>query len=844
MSRINEILLVSHTHHDVGYTHTPDATRSLHWRAIAAALRLCDENSGDERARLRWTIEVSRPLLDFLELAPAEDVQRLRRLAGEGLVAATGGYLNMTQLVGSDELERSYAPVERLRGLGLDVRVVQHGDVNGLPWGTVPAMRRAGLTSLVMALNPNHGRAPFEQPSAFWWEGPDGSQVLTWLSLHYGLGAYWGILYGDMARAEPYLCRHIARLDERDDYPFDFAMVHLAHDNRFPSLDFQPLLRQWNKEHPDRPMRTATITEAMDKALATAATADLPVHRGEWADWWAHGHGSSAREVAIARQARSLVAAAQSARALAMLADAPSARTGDTVDWDGPPVYVRDAPTFAADTSRVYDDLLLFEEHTWGSRDSVTDPHGAFTRVHWHAKATFAYRALDRAWQLYAEGLHALLGAGGIGDQTPDGIVVYNPAAQRRSEPVFVAGGEHVVVARDLPPTGVMVCEPPSVTLASPAWQLETDRYTVRVDPGAGGIASLIDRSSGREWVDGRAGYGLGAVVYEQLPAGCEHPMATSREYFHPDTPGPEFVRTTAVGDEAPTVINSADWTAIQWRTSAPTLPDIHTTLRLYPGLDAIDLTVRLTKQPCYEPEGVYVAFPFAIEEPRFLLETGGAVYEADREQLPDTCRDWYSVQHAAAAIGPDGAGVLWGTVEAPLVQLGGFHTGRWARKLDARRGHINAWLMNNLYFTNFRAAQAGVDEFSFRLLPRSAGVDAAAVRDLGARLANAPVGRAGLPHPAEAFALLDLEPAAAVLCGLTLTDDGDGAVARIASLSDQPIEARLRWLGPTAVTIGSGDQAETAIGGPERVFNLALRPNETKTLLLRRALLGGEQHG
>jgi hypothetical protein len=131
----------------------------------------------------------------------------------------------------------------------------------------------------------------------------------------------------------------------------------------------------------------------------------------------------------------------------------------------------------------------------------------------------------------------------------------------------------------------------------------------------------------------------------------------------------------------------------------------------------------------------VYVAFPFAVERPTFWLETAGAVYRAGIDQLPDTCLDWQSIQHACGVT--DGArSVLWSTREAPLVQLGGIHTGQWARSLDAPTGILYAWLMNNLYFTNFRAEQGGAASFDFTLAARAGPIDADAIRRLGERVA------------------------------------------------------------------------------------------------------------
>jgi hypothetical protein len=189
----------------------------------------------------------------------------------------------------------------------------------------------------------------------------------------------------------------------------------------------------------------------------------------------------------------------------------------------------------------------------------------------------------------------------------------------------------------------------------------------------------------------------------------------------------------------------------------------------------------------------VFVAFPFAVPDPEFLLETAGAVYAAETEQLPDTSKDWYSIQHAIGING-GGRGILWGTFDVPLVQLGGFHTGEWARKLQAATGHVNSWLMNNLHFTNFQARQEGTRSYRYRFAPRSEAVTRETVRVYGRNLleplqARQYDGPIRLRHSGLGIAPSD------VLAELRPL--GDGAVRlRLRNLSLSPVLATVTWDG------------------------------------------------
>jgi alpha-mannosidase len=327
--KIKQILMIPHTHHDMGYTHIPEVVMRSHVDAIYEVLRLCERVGADhEDEAFRWTIEISEPLMRFLKSASPDEVYRLQSLIARRRLSITGGYMHMTQLIGHEEYVRFFYPVREFRQrYGLPVSVVQHGDINGMSWGVVPLMRQIGLDCLVLPLNPDHGRAPFEQPSAFVWEGQDGSRILVWLSMFYSLANNpWALTAGRIDKAQEPLAALVKRLNERDDYPFDFALIHSAEDNMLPNALICEAVRAWNAAGLQPPMRIATMDEAMERARAQAVGANLPVVRGEWADWWAHGHGSSAYETGISRLARSELRAAEVGRALAVLSGQPFQR--------------------------------------------------------------------------------------------------------------------------------------------------------------------------------------------------------------------------------------------------------------------------------------------------------------------------------------------------------------------------------------------------------------------------------------------------------------------------------------------------------------------------------------
>ncbi|WP_019179721.1 hypothetical protein [Microbacterium yannicii] len=808
---LQQILLIGHTHHDVGYTNSPRLIDRMHGRIVDRVLEIARELPATGSDGFRWTFEVARPVLSFLRRATPDQVAQLADLSRTGAVSVTGGYLNMTQLPSSFEFDAAYEQLESIRAAGIDIRTQQHGDVNGLSWGVVDQMRDAGLTRLVMALNPDHGRAPFTQPSGFWWEGPSGRRVFVWLSTHYGFGEEWGIVDGDAVRAEARIAEFVDELEKRPDYPWSTAIVHAGNDNRWPTAHFLGIVRHWNARHPELPMRTATIDEALDQLESEVEGLDVPTVRGEWADWWSHGHASTAREVAVYREARSFARAAQSTLSLAALSGSVHEPGFDVLGYRRGPVRLRSDDEVAETLRHVDEQLLLYGEHTWGSWETYSKPHSTFSHSHHNAKSAFAYEAFDHARDLAIEGWFRYAYADG---EDPDAaaeaaeraggdeggvIVVVNPTEAPRRElvDVEIGGSRRVRTLAEVAPFGVTVLPVPvPQTEEAVEGPIVAGRYRVSVDPGRGGIVSLIDTTDGRELVDASAETPLGALVDELVEAGSRHPMiTTSPKHFHPDHPGPGFLRAVATGTEPVRVRRSGGVTEIRWETATPGIPRVVSTLVIADHAADVELDVHVSKPERFEPESVFVSFPFAVAEPDFLLETAGAVFAAEREQLPDTSKDWYSIQHAVGIAGAD-AGVLWGAMDAPLVQVGGYHTGTWATALDAPRGHVHSWLMNNLHFTNFQARQEVTRRFRYRFRPVSASPSTPAptradVRRYGRDLLEPLQARhAPLAPRLTRGDALAVEPWPELL--VELRPVADGVRARLRNITDAPVLARV----------------------------------------------------
>ena len=840
---IREVLLVSHTHHDVGYTNSPRLMDTAHVDIVGHVLDLIEATPDAGPEAFRWTFEVARPVLEFVRKHGDEGLARLTATVAAGRACVTAGHLNFTQLLATPEQDAAYLALGTLRDAGIPIRTQQHGDVNGLSWGANVAMRRHGVDRLVMALNPDHGHPPLPQPAAFWWEGPDGGRVFTFLSTHYGYGEPWGLLDGLVDEAVAEIERFVTELSAAPQWPFDVAVVHAANDNRWPDLDYLAVARAWNQRHPDQPLRTVTVDEAVDRLVESPAAAELPVLRGEWSDWWAHGHGSTAREVAVYRESLTHLAAARWTHSLALLRGPGATDLGTVLGFNRGPVRHRSPDELAEGVREAEAAALLAAEHTWGSWDTHENVRGFNAAHQANAKASWVWRGWELARSLATEGFFRAVAdrrdaaAGpahhpvGKGSDTTvargDRVVVLNPTPRERTEAVRlrVDNGLRESLHRVTVPgfgqtTFTVDRSDPEVRDGD---TVETGFYTVRLDPTRGGVVSIIDRATGTDLLD-NGPHGLGALLQERLDGGdpdlvgapaaaslAEDPGATLRRLADSMGPGsaarPSRTVVTATASGG-TVLRRPGQVALRWtqdatlvsgtpaqRAALPLAVRVTCTLTSYDEDPALDLDVEVDKPEVPLVESLHVAFPFAVEGvPEFVLETEGAAFIAGVEQLPSSCHAWYSVQHALG-VRPRGAtrGVVLTTPDAPLVQLGGVHTDHW---LDDTRPHpssglVTSWIMNNWYGTNFRAHQGGYHRFRYRLLPGE--VTHASVRRAGDDSARPLVVRQYGGHVHDPGPELALDPPDAALVDIRPDFEAGSVRMTLHPLGD-PGSLRISW--------------------------------------------------
>ncbi len=179
---VEQVVVVFKTHFDIGYTQLArEVVERYRTSMIDKALDVCDHTQKlPPEDRFVWTLS-GWPMTQILW--PGQTPQRRARIEKairEGrLVWHALGATTHTESLGLEDLVRSLEFSSRLsRQFGQPLpRDAKMTDVPCHTWLVPTVLRRAGVDFLHLGCNSASGSPDI--PALFWWEGPDGSRLLT-----------------------------------------------------------------------------------------------------------------------------------------------------------------------------------------------------------------------------------------------------------------------------------------------------------------------------------------------------------------------------------------------------------------------------------------------------------------------------------------------------------------------------------------------------------------------------------------------------------------------------------------------------------------------------------------
>ena len=310
-------------------------------------------------------------------------------------------------------------------------------------------------------------------------------------------------------------------------------------------------------------------------------------------------------------------------------------------------------------------------------------------------------------------------------------IVVYNGLPWPRSGMVQVDG--KLLYAKDVPANGYEGYPPDAAAYASSTSDLgggqpaarenggafETPFYRVKIDVKRGGISSLVEKKTGREFVDQSSPYALGQFLHERFDNA--RMVQYSKAYDRNGGVTNLWAKGNMPKDAAYAALTPHSWQAVMVHS------DVTDTVTFIAGdklglADAImlafvfsrdqptvDVEWRVTKKkPDPLPEGGWLCFPFAVDQPQFRLGRLGGPIDPTKDILTGANKHYICLSTGLTIGGKDQTGVGLCPIDSPCVSLG--EPGLWKYSLDyvPKKPTVFVNLYNNQWATNFPEWQGG----------------------------------------------------------------------------------------------------------------------------------------
>ena len=818
-----EIYLLHHTHLDIGYTHVQTEVEQMQWQYLEDAIEL-GENTKDypEGARFKWLPEGLWAVDSYLRNASREKERRFIDAVRKGYIGLDALYGNeLTALPRPEELLELTGYARRLsKKYGLTIDSAMITDVPGYTWGLVPVLAHSGVKYL--SIGPNFGHRIGYTLSTwgdkpFYWESPSGKgKVLCWMA---GMGYSWfhtGLNYTKIDRKleATRIFDYLKRLEDQA-FPYDMVQVryNIGSDNGPCDPMLPDIVRAWNETYAYPRMIIASPSEMFGKFEKRYGDS-LPVVRGDFTPYWEDGAASSARETALNRAAAERLVQAQTLYAML-----------------GPDDYPAQA------FHNAYREALLYDEHTWGSWNSISEPAGDFTKGQWQIKQAFAVEADKMS--------RALLDNATQSTRVKDGKVaaveVFNTCSWRRSDVVLIpkewdlvgvsvrrngaqiqsqhlSTGELAFVAACVPAFGSACFTlhdeeaktfPASVHVSDTT--LSSDAMQVVIDKKTGAIANLTYKRIKADLVDRTSGMGLNDYVYVQ-----------GRDPHSPQ--GIDQVKISI--KEAGPLIAS-----LLIESDAPGCETLSREVRLL--RNTVEIIDTLDKTNVYNQEGVHIAFPFSVPNGIMRMDIPFAVVRPELDQLAGSCKNYFTVQRWVD-VSNDDYGVTWITPDAPLVEVGRITNDPrssvgWIKTLDPSTT-LYSYIMNNYWETNYKASQSGVHTFRYGIRPHKKYQAGEAARyAIGKSQPLLAIPCTDKQEPRKS--ILNIQPVDVIATALKPADEGEGLVLRLFNASGQKQRTQITLPNPESGTLRLSNLQEQPLANSAGIVKML--PWEIVTLRL-----------
>lgn len=703
------IYLLHHSHVDIGYTHIQKEVEELQWSFIESAIELAklSKNLPNE-SKFKWNVEVMWAVDSYLKQATPEKRKAFGDAVKQGDIELAALYANeLTGLCSSRELIELTESARRIaKECGVAIESAMITDIPGWTWGIVPVLANRGVKYLSLGTNQMHRIGDIldkwgDKP--FYWVSQSGQEkLLCWIhKLGYSeFHSGHGYLNLDKVLKEEKIFNYL-KSSNKTDYPYDLYVIryNIGTDNGPTDKTLSKTVKEWNEKYVSPKLVISTTAKAF-KDFEDKYGSQIPSVRGDLTGYWEDGAASSAKETSANRASANRLTQAEVLFGLL-----------------NPTIYNRD------EFAKAWQKVLLYNEHTWGSWNSISEPEIEFTKQQWDVKQSFAADA-----DIETKHLLNIILATRTNEKSINCVEVFNSLSWKRNGLVFLPSvenansvedaegkvyplqkltdGQLVFFAEDIPPFGSKIYTlkneivSAEITKSYNDFKLSNASIVIELEKESGAIKKLLYK--GINYVDTTSLKGLNEFFYvagrnSQIRYGVDNIKVTQKEN------GP-VVNSIIVESEAPGCIG------------------LSREIQLINPMGTVKIVNKVNKERVYNQEGLHFAFPFNVPKGQVRYDLAFSQVRAEHDQLPGACKNYITMENFVD-VSNNSHGITLTSIDAPLFEIGDITTDPtvygWIENLEPSQT-IYSYIMNNYWETNYRAYQEGEVTFTYVLRPHS----------------------------------------------------------------------------------------------------------------------------
>ena len=660
---VDEVVIVFKMHFDIGYTDWAESVLQKY------ATSMMDETLQSvreteilpEEDQFVWTLP-GWPMKYMLENTSEDHKQALDTALRRGRFKVHA--LPFTFETESSDLETLVrgmdfsSRINRKYGFALP-RGAKLTDVPSHSWVLPTLLTQAGVKILHIGCNPG-SKSP-DVPTLFWWEGPDGSRLLTF---------NWAEYYGSGVLPPA-------------NWPYKtwLAMIHTHENTGAPKPEeVAAVLKEAREKLPNAKIRIGQLEDFYDALMRE--NPELPVIRGDMPDTWIHGYMSMPREV---KKNKSLQRSIYVEEAL----------NTQLRQWG------LDAEPVISYIDKAIEQTLLFDEHSFGL--AMSHGHQASWKYgddFWQERAQGKYDFIETSWYEKEDRIHhaerlvipslrkdlrRLASQIAVEGKR---VMVYNPLPWKRSGQVdlfmdvYMKGfkvyglrdeetGEVILAdnegndlsfyAQNVPSLGYktysVLTEPIKVperksSIHEEEDVIENDFFLIKINRENGSLLSVWDKHLQKEMVDTKGTYGFCEYVHEKF--GAAEIERYNNSYVKPGQHGwADQEMTRPVDKSLKYTMQRGTVQHIKYEKNAHAVKatvfcrteagdDYLLSYTLEDNSPYVKIGWCLRNKPAEpQPEAGWLAFPFKVGQPTFRLGRIGSIVNPATDFVKNTNHDY-----------------------------------------------------------------------------------------------------------------------------------------------------------------------------------------------------------